>query len=225
MSVQVCSVQPHDFAAWDAFVQSHPCGSPFHLIAWKKTIEEIFPYRAHYLMAVRDGVIAGVVPLFFAKNLVVGRALISSPFAVYGGVLADTDEVRAALSEALQNLGRSLDADRVELRNFHPEQCLGFCSVVRHVTFTGPIGPNEEAVLTSIPRKTRRIVRKSLEQPFTVRVQTEDFGAFEHLYSSNLRRLGTPAFPPRYFAALLRNFKGSIDIREICSKARSWPRR
>ncbi len=48
-----------------------------------------------------------------------------------------------------------------------------------------------------------------------MRIQTEDFGAFEHLYSSNLRRLGTPAFPPRYFAALLRNFKGSIDIREI----------
>ena len=215
MSVQICSLEPQRHTAWDAFVQDHPHGSPFHTIAWKKTIEEIFPYQAHYLVALSGDVIVGALPLFLVKNLILGRVLMSTPFAVYGGVLADSDEVRAAMAEAVRALGSTLKADRVELRNSYPEQCLGFSPVARYVTYTGPVGPDEEAVLTSIPRKTRRIVRKSLEQPFTVRVQTEDFSAFEHLYSSNLRRLGTPAFPPKYFAALLRNFKNSADIREI----------
>ena len=40
-----------EFRHWDDFVQAHPRSSPFHLLAWKRTIEESFRYRPYYLVA------------------------------------------------------------------------------------------------------------------------------------------------------------------------------
>ena len=69
-----------DREAWDTFVSNHPYGSPFHLIAWKESIEQTFGYRPFYLLATIGDRVAGVLPLFLAKSLLTGRRLISSPF-------------------------------------------------------------------------------------------------------------------------------------------------
>ena len=50
-------------AAWDAFVAAHPDGTFFHRAGWRRVIEQAFGHRTHYLMAERDGAMAGVLPL------------------------------------------------------------------------------------------------------------------------------------------------------------------
>ena len=209
-----------DEVRWDEFVHRHLHGSPFHLIAWKKSIEETFGYRPVYLIAMEADQVRGVLPLFLVEGLLVKRALISSPFAVYGGVLADSQDVRERLRGHLQELGGSLKVEYVELRNAYPEQCLGFANVSRYVSFTQEIGPDEKSLLDAIPRKTRAAVRKALKEDFSVRTQTSDFAAFEDLYSKNLRRLGTPSFPREHFGRLLRNFQDKANIREIVLQGR-----
>src|SRR5262249_59360503 len=72
-------------AEWDAFVRASGEGSPFHLIAWKRAVERTFGLRAHYLMAREQERLVGVLPLFEARELFGRRALISVPYAVYGG--------------------------------------------------------------------------------------------------------------------------------------------
>jgi FemAB-related protein (PEP-CTERM system-associated) len=190
-------------------------------MAWKKSIEETFGYRPVYLIALEADQVRGVLPLFFVENLLLKRALISSPFAVYGGVLADSQVVRDALRDYVKQVSESLGVEYVELRNAYPEQCLGFAKVSRYVTFTQEIGPDEKVVLDAIPRKTRAAVRKALKEPFSVRTQASDFAAFEGLYSKSLRRLGTPSFPSKHFARLLENFKDQVNIREIVLEGRT----
>ena len=202
---------------WDEFVLGHPLGSPFHLIAWKKSIEEAFRYRSHYLIAIDGQRVRGVLPLFLIENILVRRALLSVPFAVYGGVLADSPEVRDAMRDEVRSLAQSLRVEYVEFRNAHPEQVLGFDRLSRYVTFTQEVGPDEERILELIPRKTRYMVRKALKQEFATRVCRNRSKAFEELYSQSLRRLGTPSFPSKFFEALFRNFGPGVDIREVTS--------
>src|ERR1017187_974895 len=213
-ALPVRPLAPEDQSHWDEFVQGHPQGSPFPLLAWRNTIEATFRYRPLYCVAVMEGRVRGVLPLFLVKNILVGKALISSPFAVYGGALADSPEVRDAFAQYVRQLAESLRVEYVELRNAHSEQCLGFASVSRYITFTQQIGPDEQVILNSIPRKTRHMVRKGLKANLATRRQTTEFAAFEDLYSKNLRRLGTPSFPRKHFANLLANFGAMADIRE-----------
>jgi FemAB-related protein (PEP-CTERM system-associated) len=205
---------------WDRFVLAHPQGSPFHLLAWKRTIEETFDYRPHYLLAMEGNAVRGVLPLFLVKNMLIKRALISSPFAVYGGILADSAEAHQALHRLVLRLGAELNVQYVELRNAYPEQCVGFEKISRYVTFTSEVGPDETAGLAALPRKMRYMVRKALKEDFSTGIAS-DPRVFERLYAESLRRLGTPSFPARYFDCLLRHFQGSADIRETVLEGRT----
>ena len=79
----------------------------------------------------------------------------------------------------------------------------------RYVSFVQQIGPDEEAILANIPRKTRYMVRKALKQPFSMEATT-DPSAFIDLYTRNLRKLGTRLSGPAlsYAAAELRQGSG-----------------
>jgi FemAB-related protein (PEP-CTERM system-associated) len=214
MQLSVRPLSPEDYDAWDHFVLQHPHGSPFHSIAWKQSTEKTFGYRPHYLLAQSGGDFEAVLPVFFVRNLLMGKALISTPFAVYGGILSRSTEARQALVAEVRRLGESLGVNFIELRNSFPEQCSGLPNVTRYVTFTQQIGPDAEAILESIPRKTRYMVRKAVKHPYTVQ-QTRDPKRFEAIYSQNLRRLGTPSFSPRHFSNLLSAFGDKADIREV----------
>ncbi|MBI1786008.1 MAG: FemAB family PEP-CTERM system-associated protein [Acidobacteria bacterium] len=214
MAILVRQLTASDFRGWDEYVLAHAQGSPFHTIAWKNSIEETFGYKPLYLVATEDEQIRGVLPLFLVENILLGKALLSTPFAVYGGILADSEAARQALTQYVRTLADFFQVQYVELRNAWPEQCAGFAPAPRYVTFTQEIGPDDQKVLLSIPRKTRAAVRKSLGFGLTSRV-TLDPRTFESLYSENLRKLGTPSFPASHFDTLLRNFRGNIDIREV----------
>ncbi len=214
--MEIRPLTPEDRERWDVFVQAHPHGSPFHLIAWKKTMEEVFGYAPRYLMATDGNCICGVLPLFLVKNFIMGKVLISSPFAVYGGILAETPEAKQAIGEQAMKLGRELGVEHIELRNAHPEQVVGAPNVSRYVTFTREVTPDEDAILAEPTSKKRRnTVRKALKADFSIRIQHSDYHAFEDLHSRTLRRLGTPNFPPRLFPELLANFGRAVDIREV----------
>ena len=187
------------------------------MIAWKESIEATFGYQPHYLIAMGGDRVRGVLPLFLISNLLTGKRLISSPFAMYGGILADSDEARLALLDQAKELGEKLKIQDIELRNAWEGQCSGLPRISRYLTFTQQIGPDEEAVLESIPRKTRAAVRKALKTGLESRQEFSDSTAFENLYARNLCRLGTPCFPARHFSTLLEKFRGMVDIREITS--------
>jgi FemAB-related protein (PEP-CTERM system-associated) len=213
--LQIRLLEASDISHWDAFVNGHPFGTPFHLLAWKRTLEDTFGYRPYYLLATGESGLHGVLPLFLVKNAIIGKALISTPFAVYGGILANSVSDVKALHQRAVELGKELRVDYVEFRNAHREQCATTPNVDRYVSFTQPLVAGENALLESLPRTVRNKVRKSLKQGFEMRYHSKDLRNFEKLYAKSMRRLGTPCFPAKYFANLVRNFGEMVDVREV----------
>jgi FemAB-related protein (PEP-CTERM system-associated) len=215
MPVIVRPFTPDDSAAWDAFIEAHPHGSVLHLTAWKRSLEATFGYQARYLVAEQGGRIAGVLPLFLVENIVQGRVLISTPFAVYGGIVAATEEARQALAEELRRMGHDLKVQHVDLRNAWPQQCAGFTPVERYATVTQALAPMDgEALQAALPKKTRNLVRKALKSPFETHIRA-DVEGFYPLLARTYHRLGTPVFAKAHFTRLLAEFGAKADVREI----------
>jgi len=203
-------------AAWDAFVMACPQATFFHRAGWQRVLGEVFGHRTHYLCAVTDNRITGVLPLAHVKSMLFGNALTSLPFAVYGGT-ASTDAASAALLEVeAQRLAQSLDVQHLELRHVErhhadwPTQDL-------YVTFRKAILPDEEANMLAIPRKQRAMVRKGIKNGLVGAVDGDE-GRFFRLYADNVHRHGTPALPRRYFAALQREFGADCEFLTVSSE-------
>ncbi len=215
MPLEVRTLTPSDVPLWDGYVDTHPHRTTFHLLAWKKTLEESFRYQPEYILAIDGGKVRGVLPLFLIDNPIMGRVLLSSPFAMYGGILADSPDIRDAIAGHAVGLAKRLEVQYLELRNSYPEQCAGFHRIERYVSFTQETNITaDEQLLEALPKKTRNMVRKSLKHAYSSRI-TNDLSVFYDLITRNYRRLGTPIFPRSYFAALLRNFGPQADLREV----------
>ena len=208
----VRSYRPSDAPAWDEFVRCQSSASFFHLSGWMRVMERTFGYRSCALLAERAGRITGVLPLFEIKNWVLGRCLISTPFAVYGGIAAGDQESYSALLQAVQALARERHVEYLELRNRDGELHPGFHSNSRSVTFTCDLSSDPETNLKRLPRDTRYMIRKGQKQGLTVYHGFDRLTDFYQLFTTSLRRLGTPSFPETLLQNLLAEFPGQIDL-------------
>ncbi len=195
---------------WNSYVHSHTQGSFFHLSNWQKVISSVFGHRCYYLIAWHGEKIAGVLPLVQVKSQLFGHALVSTPFCVYGGVLADSYEVQQALEQKACKLAEQLAVDYLELRYRHAQQN-NFLLKQVHSTFGCEIAASDEAILAGVKKKQRAVIRHSLNNELAIE-HGEDVDNFYHLLSTSYRNLGTPIFTKKYFAALLEHFGQDIDI-------------
>ena len=195
---------------WDAFVSICPDATFFHKAGWQAIISDVFRHRTYFLYAERAGVIEGILPLAHVKSFLFGNALISLPFAVYGGVAAIAADAASALEVEARNIAKQLGVDHLELRNVkprHPE----WPTQDIYVSFRKALAPDVDANLQAIPRKQRAMVRKGVKNGLRSEIdKTTD--RFFSLYADNVHRHGTPAMPKRYFETLLSAFGDDCEV-------------
>jgi len=200
-----------DASAWDAYVLAAPEGTFFHRFAWGRLLHEIFGLDPHPFVAERAGRIAGVLPLFHQRSLLFGRALISSPFCVEGGPLADDAAVTAALDGAALALMAELKVPVLEYRCRKASRPGWVAKRDLYATFARPLAADDDENLKAIPRKQRAVVRKTLSGTLTGDAE-DGVDVLFRVYSESVRNLGTPVFPKRWFAALRQAFGGDCDV-------------
>lgn len=210
-------------SAWNDFVEAHPEGTPFHLTQWRNAVELTFGHDSYYIAAWRDGAVCGVLPLFHVKSRLFGSMLVSVAFAVYGGALADDEETAMALESEALAIADRLGVDYLELRDRGEAHGDGKDGNNLYFTFRKEMPSSSEDILLAIPRKTRRMVRLGVNAGLTGRLTRapKDVDAFYVLFSRNLRKLGTPAFPKSLIKNLLSSFGERADILLIEKDGRS----
>lgn len=198
---------------WDSYVKAHPEGTFFHLVGWRQVVASVYGHPMHYVFAERSGAVVGVLPLGQVRHLLFGHALISVPFCVYGGALADDDEVRALLESHAVALARDLKVDHLEMRNRRPRRS-DWLSKDLYFTFRKPIDPDPEENLKAIPRKQRAMVRKGIKAGLVGELD-DSVDRLYAAYSESVRNLGTPVFPKAHFAAIKRTFGDACKVLSV----------
>ena len=216
MELTVKRLTPGDARAgerWDDFVTGCTAATFFHRAGWQRVLQKSFRHETHYLFAEADGRIEGVLPLAHVKSLLFGQSLVSLPFAVYGGVAANSPHAAVALEREAEQLARRLGVSHLELRHVagrHPD----WPSQDLYVTFRKPLLPSEEANMLAIPRKQRAMVRKGIKNGLRSEIDT-DLDRFFPLYADNMHRHGTPALARRYFESLLAEFGKDAEVMTV----------
>jgi len=186
----------------------------FHRVEWLSAVERASGHAAHILIAETGGTIAALLPLHAVHSPLFGRALVSTGFAVDGGIIGDPAHVEA-LAAAATRLAARLSCGTVELRGGPLPQASGWhARNDSHAGFVAPLAGDDDAQLAAIPRKQRAEVRKGLAHDMTMRVgrDADDRAMHYAVYAQSVRNLGTPVFPRALFDAVLDGFGTDADI-------------
>lgn len=210
MSLKVLELENNDSSRWDAFVEKSDDSTFFHRAGWKVVLEEAYGHNVHFLYAERDGRIEGILPLAQVKSLLFGNNLVSLPFCVYGGVVADSKEAADSLIEAACKLADGLKVDTLELRNLEGSG-RNWPSKSLHYTFRRSITEDNDANMSAIPRKRRAMIRQGIKGGLLSELD-DGWERVYNTYAESVRNLGTPVFSAKYFRTLRDVFKDDCRV-------------
>ena len=210
---------PDVSARWEAFVARETAATFFHRAGWREVLERAFGHPTYYLYAESNGQIEGILPLGHIRSRLFGNALVSTPFCVYGGIVATTPAAREALDRAACELAQRLGVDHLELRNLEPSGG-GRPTKDLYVTFRKAIDPDPEKNMLAIPRKQRAMVRKGINAGL-VSATDENLDRFYDTYAASVHRLGTPVFARKYFETLKAVFGNDCEILCVAHEGRT----
>jgi len=212
--MEIKELTRNDIEKWNQFVFTHPEATFFHRAEWKEVIEKTFSQQTYFYFAEQDDQIVGVLPLGQVKSRLFGNALISLPFFVYGGILANNQEVHLALTDRAKLLAKELNVDSLEMRNIKRQYNDWPVKSDLYARFRKEIDPDVEQNLKNIPRKQRAEVRKGIKNGLVSEIGN-DVDQFYESYALTLHSHGTPAYPRKLFHILREVFKEDCGILNI----------
>jgi len=218
MALAIHQLSDKDVSQWDEYVLKTPAATFFHRAGWKTVLQQAFGHQPYFLYAEREGEIVGILPLAHNKSLLFGNNLVSTPFCVYGGIVADTDEVAAALRTAACDLAQTLHVDALELRNQH-RSTENWPTKSLYATFRRSIDRDPEVNMQAIPSKQRTMIRKGIKNGL-VSEPGQDWERIYRIYAESVRNLGTPVFSKNYFSLLRKVFGDDVDTLMITHEGR-----
>jgi len=225
-------IEREDSHSWNAFVESNPCSTPYHLWEFGQALSSTYGYERYYLLARNDDEVVGVFPLIHIRSRLFGNRLLSLPFCEYGGPLVssnfgDLAQTAEGLFEEVLTIASSLNIDCIEIRNpsLHGELLENEgCHVVRrYVTFEIDLSREKEHLWRSLDKKTRNSTRKAMKSELNVYEvsQEDDLKEYFLLYLKTQNRHGSPPHDFKLFRNLFRlNAENSMKIliAEYCAK-------
>jgi FemAB-related protein (PEP-CTERM system-associated) len=214
----------NEVARLDAWVMAQDDSLPFHRPAWQIAIANATGHEAIMLVAEdKSHEIAGILPLHIIHSGLFGRALVSSGFAVGGGVLSLSANATRRLIAAAWDIAERRSCPTVELRG-------GALPIGRdandwtikrdaHANFKRPLCADADAELLAIPRKQRAEVRKGLDGNLTIETGRgpRDLDWHYAIYAESVRNLGTPVFPKELMQSVIEQFGNNADILTVLS--------
>ncbi|MGH7491967.1 MAG: FemAB family XrtA/PEP-CTERM system-associated protein [bacterium] len=200
------------FEAWDEFVSRQAEARGPHLSSWKQVIEKSFGHPCYYLAARENGRLRGILPLSHLRSKLFGSFLISMPYLNYGGVLAEDEAARKMLFEHACQLGKQRGAAHVELRHVSA-QMANIPTKQHKVSMMLELPEKPETLWDGFKAKLRSQIRKPQKENLKVRLGGEDeLEGFYHVFAINMRDLGTPVYPIKFFANILAAFPRQAHI-------------
>ena len=210
MSVQDCA----EAAEWDDFVAGHHNATIYHTIAWQDIIRDAFGKDTIRLCARNSaGKIAGILPLVVQKNILLGKNVLSMPYANYGGVLADSEGAAAELTARAARVVSEMDCKSLELRDFVVRSYQGYQERSDKVMMRLALPDSIEELERSIGAKVRSQIRRPQKEKATVEQGgAELVDAFYEVFCRNMRDLGTPVYAKQFFLKILEHIGGECRL-------------
>ncbi len=214
------TLRPRRSLAWNAYVRTHAEGTFFHTLAWRDAVKEAFHLEAIYLSSVRGERITGVLPMFLISSRLAGRMLISVPYGVGGGIIADDNETVQALFDEARRIADTRGCTSIELRS---ERAMvpNLLTVNRHVGFQRELPERADEVLGFLPRKARAAARNARNKyKLTVSYGDEQLEEVWRLYTMSMRRLASINYPFSFFKQLIAHSPGQHWVSLVRSGGR-----
>lgn len=211
LTVRVEELPPTE---WDAFVDEHPAGTPYHTSAWSEAVARGLGHRPTLLVARRGDALAGILPLFRVAPPWRRASLVCPAAGNHAGPLGVDARIEDSLVEEAIRQVRAGGFDHLEIRSRFPLRFPDLVTSGRYVTFLKALDEPAARLFARLAKRVRHAVRKASSRGLALSVGRgpREIDDFMRCYRDSMDHLGSPPFGESFFAALAQAFGERLMI-------------
>ena len=202
-----------DEAEIDRLGRAHPGGSVFQRPAWGRAVKRAFGHGPRDLVACRGESVVGALPLMLCRGMTGTRHLVSTPYGVYGGPVAEDPEVVDALAQRACAVAEEERVGRLELRCYGDPGLDQLTPSEMYVTFVKDLPADPGEVVPGMKKEERRLVRRARDKHGLELCEGGWFVTdLARLFTQSKQRLGSPGLPLVWFRMILEELGPDVVI-------------
>ena len=207
---------------YQKFILSNPDTLIYTTIEYRDFLASILGDESDYLIALKENDIVGVLPYFSSRDEKVGRIINSLPwFGSYGGCVVAQGADDSARQKLLAYYRKEIDQNSVAastlvMSPYEHEKLSLYKDIIcpthqdervcQMTLFPDSALDAEEEMMAVFKKKTRNLVRKSLNQGFELVEAVDEDWAWQSLYDLHVENMeGKKAKPWSHFEALRKH--------------------
>jgi len=164
-------------------------------MAWKRVLEKTSITKPSTFTPSETVGSSRLRRFFMVSNWMVGRCLVSSPLASYGGICAADKESEKSAARIPQTTGARSAGGLSGVAESGRRNPAGFVRIRAIPVFPWLFLKDPEACPEGTSQRHRYMIRKAEKADLHVRRVRNFLDEFYRLFAINMRRLGTPVFP------------------------------
>lgn len=197
------------------FVENNENAKIYHTLEWMNVIQDTYAYKPYYLVALNNGSLVGILPLFMAKSIFFGKRLVSLPFSHSVNILYENEVTKSKLLEKAIELTEGLRCNYLEIRHGQALESPNFVKCAEYYDHILNLESSIDEIWKSFNSSTQRAIRKAEKTSMEIKRGTtlKDFEKFYNLELETVKRQGTLIYPFKFYENLYKNFFGLGKLR------------
>lgn len=195
---------------WEEYIRKNPFAIAWQSYDWLDVLKKHYDFEFFPITAFDNSEICGVLPLyristFFEKNI-----LVSVPYAVAGGIVADDDDARAALLNEAISLHRKYNCSKIILKHYKQKVDADLATDDNYYNRELSLSAGIDNIWNNLHDTNKRNIDAvdkfdlSLEYPF------QNIDAFFDLLLRHHQRMGVPCVSKKWITSLVDSGMYSI---------------
>ena len=201
-----------DRKIWDGYVMDSPASIAWQTYGWSDVVGSHYGLDFFPLAVVEGRHIRGILPLYLFKSITGKNALISVPYAVAGGMLADGPDAQSLLLEKAVDLSRRYGSCRIVLKQYKIRMQCDLRTDDNYYNRELPLTGGIDNIWDRISERNRERVSDSMKISAVLDYPSSGSSAFHKLLTHHLHNIGVPCVGEKWIEDLLASQMYSIAL-------------
>lgn len=201
--MEIKIIDDSQLSQWEQYVNQHPGSIAWQSMAWSDLLKKHYPSTFYPIVAQDDSGIRGILPLYYIKTRLNKGALISVPYAVAGGIVADDAEASTLLLNEAIRLAGQHDACRITLKQYKTKIEGDLLTDANYYNKELSLTTDLDALRGGFDDTNKRVLDDAENTTFDLEYPSTDIKGFFKVLIRHHHRRGVPCVSQRWITDLV----------------------
>ncbi|MCK9417941.1 MAG: hypothetical protein M0R70_01020 [Nitrospirae bacterium] len=197
---------------WEQYIYDNPNSVPGQSYEWSSLLRRHYSFDFYPIAAVEDTKICGILPLYHLTTASGKDVLISAPYAVNGGILADNEQAAQVLFEKAKEISKKHNGCPITLKQYKIRIAGDMRIDDSYYNRQLNVARNSSDIWKEISEQNRHNIEETMKHELVLEYPSRDVNGFYKLLLRYHHKKGVPCVNQKWIEDLIEYRMSSIAI-------------